>query len=582
MSQTANTALPTLPPLPVPELSETAERYLTWVRPLLDDVAYATTEAVVQAFVVGEGEDLQNDLEAFATQQAEQGKSWLSEAWLDSYLTVRESLPLSTSGAFRLSLDLPQSGLPRLAYLIAGLAKQSADYLNGQLAPNVSPRGEALDMQQWLTLRGIGRLPNAQRDEYALAPLSPAPRCVIVFWQGAAYALPVLDAQHRPYSVKAIHTMLQEITEQNPAQSLITAVSLAPAEAATKVLRDLSQNADNQANFQQLSHSLFHIHLSASAFADDETALCELTFLANTSLWAYKPMTICANTDNADCFVHLEHSSYDAAALQAIFARAEETAQTLPYAPIESSDNDNVSPSELHWQLSQEQQDTLFTIKEKHRQQAKHYRVKITTVAIDREAIPERTSIDCLMQLPLQYAQLATFGSIRNTYEAVDVSHFQAGRTECVRPVSSESVALTQALYNHRATLDDFNAAHQEHKNRIKACKRGHGVNRHLLGLQLMAQRRGINPALFTDSGYQALTQDFLSTSTLGDRQYVGDFAFTPTTTGGLGVTYFIADDGNGFLYCLSYHNNQATEVDTFIDALHEGTQRLMQLQSRY
>lgn len=572
-----------------PDLHETAERYLAWVRPLLDDAAYANSEAVVRAFVDGDGKQLQADLQAFAEQQAAQGKSWLIDDWLDAYLSVRDPLPLSTSAGFRLNMDLPDSGLRRLAYFIVGMAMQSADYLNDNLAPNVSPRGEALDMQQWLSLRGIGRVPQAGCDTYTLAPLSPQPRCVVVFWQNTAYALSVLDAEHRPYAVADIFAGLQHITTASPTDKPdataadVTALSCAPAESAAELLAELSQSPQNRESFEQLQHSLFHIHLSPEAFSDAADVLRRVTFLADDSIWAYKPMTFFANLQDDDAYVHLEHSSLDGGTLQAIITRAEANAGKLTDEATNDTTSDNApTPSALHWQLEPALQEKLTALREHHRTKAVHYRVKMTEVGIDRDAIPPRTSVDCLMQLPLQYGQLTAFGRIRNTYEAVDVSHFQAGRTECVRPVSSESLTFTQALHTNTATLDDFNTAHQEHKNRIKACKRGHGVNRHLLGLQLMAEKRGINPELFDDSAYTALTQDFLSSTSLGDRKHVGEFAFTPTLSGGLGVSYFINDDGNGFLYCLSYHDDQAAEAEQFIDGLQTGTQRLMQVLGKH
>lgn len=565
----------TLPQLPIPELNETAERYLTWVCPLLSNDDFSHTQQCVQGFILGEGKQLQQDLLEFAEQQAQHDKSWLSDAWLDSYLRVRESLPLSTNGAFRLDLDLPDHGLMRLAYLIVGLAKQSSDYLSGQLSPNISSRGEALDMRQWLALRGMARVPQTQTDCHELAPMDKQPRYIVVFWQGQAYTLPVLDADRQLYSVAAVKTMLESITKQQPTPDRITALSLAPAETAAKYYTELSQSIDNQNNFLKLAHSLFHVHLSPTAFADDATALRELTFLANEALWAYKPMTICANMENDSYFVHLEHSSYDASALQAMFARSEATAQALLSQPPIFSSQTGES-DKLHWQLTEQQRNLLGMLQQAHHKKAKDYDVRITSINIDTTIIPKKTSIDCLMQLPMQYAQLKTFGCIRNTYEAVDVSHFLAGRTECVRPVSTESVAFTQSLVTGNADITDFDLAHQEHKNRIKACKQGHGVNRHLLGLQLMAQKRGLEPDIFNDKGYAALTQDFLSTSSLGDRHWVGDFAFAPTMVGGLGITYFLIENHKGFLYCISFHKDQSAQVTPFIEALHEGTQRLM------
>ncbi len=191
----------TLPPLPVPTLEETKKRYLTWVRPLLDDNDYRHTEGVVEQFMEKEAPILQKDLQQFAKKQEAIGKSWLSDDWLDSYLQVREPLSLSTSVALRLDLNLPNNPITRLAHFIVALGKQSADYLNGQLVENTSPRGEPLDMRQWLLLRGIGRIPQTHRDRYEVAPIEKQMRYIIVFWHDNAYALPVLDEEHRSYSV---------------------------------------------------------------------------------------------------------------------------------------------------------------------------------------------------------------------------------------------------------------------------------------------------------------------------------------------------------------------------------------------
>ncbi len=573
----------TLPPLPVPTLEETKKRYLTWVRPLLDDNDYRHTEGIVEQFMEKEAPILQKDLQQFAKKQEVVGKSWLSDDWLDSYLQVRKPLPLSTSVALRLDLNLPNNPMTRLAHFIVALGKQSADCLNGQLAESTSPRGEPLDMRQWLLLRGIGRIPQTHCDRYEVAPTEKQIRYIIVFWHDQAYTLPVLDEEHRSYSVVAVSSMLQWIAEQKPsAENNITALSLAPAEMAASLLNNLSQSAVNQDNFQLLARSLFHVHLSPEAFVNDTDALRELAFLANEKLWTYKPLTICANLENNALFAHMEHGSYDAATLQAILSRTEKTAQELDsntselFMPIPQ-------PRALLWDISQQQQTELLNIQKAYREKAKNYEVSIMSTSFERQILPEKTSLDFVMQLIIQYAQLKTFGKIRNTYEAVDVSHFQAGRTECIRPVSSESVAFVQALATGKAaTLADFNLAHQEHKNRIKACKQGRGVNRHLFGLQLMAKRRGLEVKLFTDKAYTTLTTDFLSTSSLGDRHLIGDFAFSPTTAGGIGVGYFLTDNNDGFLYCLSYNKDQADDIQSFINGLKEGSEKLTTFFSQY
>ena len=127
----------------------------------------------------------------------------------------------------------------------------------------------------------------------------------------------------------------------------------------------------------------------------------------------------------------------------------------------------------------------------------------------------------------------------------MDVSHLKNGRTECVRPVSEESLAFVGTLLQEKPSREALDAVLAEHKARIKACKLGQGSNRHLLGLKLMAAKAGGElPEFYKDEGYQTFTTDFLSTSTVGDNSTVVNFAFAPTSVGGLGINYTITPEG--------------------------------------
>lgn len=63
-----------LPPLPLPSLKHTLERYVDSVRPFVSDAEFAKTQEIVKNFENGEGKVLQEKLEA----KAKIEKNWVS------------------------------------------------------------------------------------------------------------------------------------------------------------------------------------------------------------------------------------------------------------------------------------------------------------------------------------------------------------------------------------------------------------------------------------------------------------------------------------------------------------------------
>ena len=212
-----------------------------------------------------------------------------------------------------------------------------------------------------------------------------------------------------------------------------------------------------------------------------------------------------------------------------------------------------------------------------YQRQAEAHRVRILRVPDPVPPdLPFRVSHDALQQLVILYAQLAAYGRVRSTYEAVDMREYQSGRTECLRPINADSLALAQALLEDAATPDHLHAALAAHKDRVIACKAGQAFDRHLTGLRLMAGRLDLSPILFEEESYARVTTDFLSTSSLGDARQLVRFTFAPTSGGGIGVNYTVSDEM--YEFCLIFNADQAERIDDFTHALEVGTSALRQL----
>ncbi|XP_078614225.1 peroxisomal carnitine O-octanoyltransferase-like [Branchiostoma floridae x Branchiostoma japonicum] len=83
-----------LPPLPVPALKNTLDKYLESVKPFVTAEEYKQTEAVVREFEEGVGQSLHQQL----LERAKVKRNWLEDWWVDlTYLQSRHSLPLTSN-----------------------------------------------------------------------------------------------------------------------------------------------------------------------------------------------------------------------------------------------------------------------------------------------------------------------------------------------------------------------------------------------------------------------------------------------------------------------------------------------------
>ena len=103
-------------------------------------------------------------------------------------------------------------------------------------------------------------------------------------------------------------------------------------------------------------------------------------------------------------------------------------------------------------------------------------------------------------------------------YESASTRMYVNGRTETIRSCSIESLEFSKALVNDSLSLQDkFQAmkkAIDGHKKYAAEAVQGFGVDRHLLGLKLIARQHNIDlPAFFNDEGVKKSSHFRLSTS---------------------------------------------------------------------
>lgn len=185
-----------------------------------------------------------------------------------------------------------------------------------------------------------------------------------------------------------------------------------------------------------------------------------------------------------------------------------------------------------------------------------------------REAIKRaKYAPDYYIQMALQLAHFRLHKEFVAAYETAHTRLFYHGRTETIRSTTLEAVTFCKTMEDGTASnaekLSSLRAAIDAHKALVKDAMTGHGIDRHLLGLRIVAEAEGkvSEPAIFTDPGLLKSSTFALSTSnvsTSGAATIIGGYA--PFFPGGYGICYSL--DADRLSFCISHVKGSRTDVD--------------------
>lgn len=279
-----------LPALPVPNLDSTLKAYLDSLRPLIHEDEYERVVAVCADFAASDGIVLQRELEAYAKSQALIGETFISKAWLQTYLSQhREALPLSNP-FLQLRSDrrepfmLPASRAANLAHAAASFFSALKKEIlppdvyttNPALLNTVSPLLRLLPsslrtpaayltgsyplcQSQYNWLFGTTRVAGTDAD--TLRAGAPNARHIVLAVSGHMYAIDVLniDGPDSPAVIEArIRFALEDARKRGPAPPLLALTGLPRIEWAL-ARSELNETPDTYNLFRSLDDALFVI-----------------------------------------------------------------------------------------------------------------------------------------------------------------------------------------------------------------------------------------------------------------------------------------------------------------------------------
>ncbi|KAF9496716.1 acyltransferase ChoActase/COT/CPT [Pleurotus eryngii] len=159
---------------------------------------------------------------------------------------------------------------------------------------------------------------------------------------------------------------------------------------------------------------------------------------------------------------------------------------------------------------------------------------------------------DAFIQQALQLAWYRTRGSFTATYETTLTRMFKHGRTETIRTHTNDSRAWVLAMMDPRSPVREpfrtcatlLHKAIAAHTSLTREAATGRGIDRHLMGLQLLLKPDdGEQSELFSDDIFQRSTSWKLSTSGLSAGYLFRGTGFGAQYDDGYGINYLAAAD---------------------------------------
>lgn len=555
----------TLPALPVPELKNTCLNLKKLIRPLVGRESFDEASKALDAFAENQGVKLQKLLLQMADSDAANA-SWLRPIWDDMYLSFRGMLPVNMNYTFQFVGG--RWGEDELPVLISALAQTINKMRTESLPPEPAREG-------FLSMDAVAgmiytRIPGRVRDTWYYPSLS-YPMTASVVCKGHWFILSLVDRQGACLSPASITSALTEIRRQSasmgpaPFVGAMTCLNRALVLKLRELFRVYPQN---RMNLERMEKSVFTVCLD-EPLGEQENFNLRLLAGPPENRWFDKSLQIIGDGNNLG--MNFEHSGCDAGIWVYLLNQAE--ALLMESSPHKTGQA-HILP--LNWNIPEDLADKLKTAAERYRTVMKKLNLSDRRISgISQERIKTmKCSPDSFVQLLYQTAYYKLTGHFRSVYEAVSTRNFYQGRTECVRPVTEESVAFVRAFCkkrDHVELTEKFHMAINAHGESIRLAQKALGPERHMVGLATMAQIHGISlPDIFSTEGYRTLRHDTLSTSSI-TAPYINFFSFGPVVEDGIGIGYIIKSDA--LHVAVSTYQDSGIDPDNFIYEMEQAAQ---------
>ncbi|MEO1281364.1 MAG: choline/carnitine O-acyltransferase [Pseudomonadota bacterium] len=556
----------TLPPLPVPTLQETCDRYLAGVEPLLSADEFAKTKENVEELLTpgGVGAKLQELLEV----RAATSDNWLS-GWWEKYAYLAYPDPIVVNSSIGISGDpenAPGHQASRAALIAHGTVQFYLGIIHETLPPERQRDGSGFDMSLLRRFLAATRVPGIKGDHLVnYAPDETGH--IVVIRRGRYYKIDGLTPEGHAVDPATLRVHFERVIAAADAQDLPPAVGVLTAGERPFWSRErdrLALDPVNRRAIDLIERALFVVCL------DDENH-DKADALARAGLYGQKgnrwhDKSLHLIIDRQGRFtLHGEHAPVDAGAWCPLIDQIAGLSDPV----VALSDTRHIThPIELTWQLWPETLQAIDHASAVYDGLTDNLDLHVRPFTdFGKDLIKTfKTGPDPVIQMAFMLAYYRRYGRLPKTYEAASTRMYKGGRTETIRTASNEALALVKAVDDpgvSAATRHELiRAAFAEHSKRGKEASAGFAVDRHLFGLKLIAAENGIDdlPALFSEEVYTRGWE--LSTAQVPLKHgYVNHFG--PVCADGYGIGYVIKNAQINF-NITSWRSSDVTDTHAF------------------
>ncbi|KAB5586061.1 Choline/Carnitine o-acyltransferase-domain-containing protein [Coniochaeta sp. 2T2.1] len=540
-----------LPKLPIPDLENSCQKYLTALKPLQSRREHSETQHAVEEFLRHDGPELQEKLKRYATCQT----SYIEQFWYDSYLNYDNPVVLNLNPFFLLEDD-PTPARNNQVTRAASLAVSALEFVRAVRKEELPPdqvKGVPLDMYQYQRLFGTARVPTEAGCQIEQDPDS---KHVIVMCHGQFYWFDVLDDNSDLIMTeKDIAINLQTIIDDAVQTPITEAAKGALGVLSTenrKVwsgLRDILTREENSNNADSLAIVDSALFVLCLDYSEPQTAaaICQNMLCGTSQIEKGVQIGTCTNRwydklqiivcKNGSAGINFEHTGVDGHTVLRFasdlytdtilrFARTINGLAPTLWASTspdpskrdpESFGDVNTTPHKLEWDMIPElsiavrfAETRLADLIGQNEFECLDFDVYgknfITSMGF---------SPDAFVQMAFQAAYYGLYGRVECTYEPAMTKTFLHGRTEAIRSVTDESVHFVQTLWGDHPAEEKVEAlrkACQRHTANTRDCAKAQGCDRHLYALFCLWQRLVDEDAASQTSssnGYSSSRDDF-------------------------------------------------------------------------